>query len=274
MPSGLNVSGMASPGAVRRRTGPGQPRAAALRGRARERYSGAADRSRRRWRVYNRLEPAKAGDHLDQHAIDELRAFDAAHVIHPLFHLADHAGAIIYASGDGAVLRDLEGREYIDGLSSLWNVAVGHGRRELAEAASEQLRTLGFSNSYTGYANVPSIKLTERLLGLVYPNMSGIFYASSGSEANEMAIKAARYFWFVSGKPSKTKIISRQEAYHGSTMAATAITGMAPFHKGFGPEPPDILQVPTCYPYRCQWCSSKPGCTLDCADNIEGVIRR
>jgi adenosylmethionine-8-amino-7-oxononanoate aminotransferase len=57
-------------------------------------------------------------------------------------------------------------------------------------------------------------------------------------------------------------------------MAATAITGMAPFHKGFGPEPPDFLQVPTCYPYRCQWCSAKPACTLDCADNVEGVIRR
>ncbi len=79
------------------------------------------------------------------------------------------------------------------------------------------MSTLAFSNSYTGYANVPSIELAEKLLSLVYPNMSGIFYANSGSEANELAIKAARYFWFVSGKPGKTKIISRQEAYHGGT---------------------------------------------------------
>jgi adenosylmethionine-8-amino-7-oxononanoate aminotransferase len=111
--------------------------------------------------------------------------------------------------------------------------------------------------------------------------MSGVYYANSGSEANDFAMKAARYYWFVSGKPAKTKVISRAEAYHGGTLAATAITGMAPFHKGFGPEPPDFVQVPTCYPYRCQWCSAKPSlgstpsaCTLECADNIEVTIER
>ena len=203
-----------------------------------------------------------------------LRAYDIAHIIHPQFHLADHRDAIIFERGEGAVLTDSEGRTYIDALSSLWNVAVGHGRRELADAAAAQMATLGFSNSYTGYANVPSIRLTEKLLSLVYPDMSGIFYASSGSEANEMAIKTARYFWSVSGKPSKMKIISREEAYHGGTMAATAVTGMAPFHKGFGPEPPDFVRVPTCYHYRCQWCADKPSCTLACADNIEATIVR
>ncbi|HEY7801506.1 MAG TPA: aspartate aminotransferase family protein, partial [Dehalococcoidia bacterium] len=206
--------------------------------------------------------------------IDRLAAYDRAHVIHPQFNRADHEGAIIFERGEGAVLTDVQGRTYIDALSSLWNVAVGHGRRELAEAAAEQMTQLAFSNSYTGYANIPSIKLTEKLLSLVYPNMSGIFYANSGSEANEMAIKAARYFWYISGQPAKTKVIYRQEAYHGSTMATTAITGMAPFHKGFGPEPPDFIQVPTCYHYRCQWCAQKPACTLECADNVEAVITR
>lgn len=204
----------------------------------------------------------------------ELAAYDIAHVIHPQFHRADHEGAIIFERGEGAILTDVQGRTYIDALSSLWNVAVGHGRRELAAAAAEQMAQLAFSNSYTGYANIPSIRLTEKLLSVVYPNMSGVFYANSGSEANEMAIKAARYFWHVSGKPSKTKVIFRKEAYHGSTMATTAITGMAPFHKGFGPEPPDFVQVPTCYHYRCQWCADKPGCTLACADHIEAVIER
>ncbi|MHB8376594.1 MAG: aminotransferase family protein [Dehalococcoidia bacterium] len=211
---------------------------------------------------------------MDAPETSHLRDYDIAHIIHPQFHLADHRDAVIFERGEGALLTDAEGRTYIDALSSLWNVAAGHGRRELAEAAAAQMATLAFSNSYTGYANVPSIRLTEKLLSLVYPSMSGIFYASSGSEANEMAIKAARYFWSVSGRPSKMKIISRQEAYHGGTMAATAVTGMAPFHKGFGPEPPDFVQVPTCYPYRCQWCADKPSCTLACADNIEATIVR
>lgn len=211
---------------------------------------------------------------MDESEIQRLAAYDVAHIIHPQFHVADHRDAIIYASGRGAVLTDVRGEEYIDGLSSLWNVAVGHGRTELAEAAAAQMSELAFSNSYTGYANVPSIRLTERLLGLVSANMSGVFYANSGSEANDMAIKAVRYFWFLAGKPDKMKIISRSEAYHGGTMAATAITGMAPFHKGFGPEPPGFVQVPTCYPYRCQWCAGKASCTLECADNIEATILR
>ncbi len=211
---------------------------------------------------------------LSEAGSDQLASYDRAHLLHPQFHLADHRDAVIFASGDGAAVTDVHGRTYIDGLASLWNVAVGHGRRELAAAAAAQMTTLAFSNSYTGYANVPSIRLTEKLLSLVYPNMSGVFYASSGSEANEMAIKTARYFWFVSGKPVKTKIVSRLEAYHGSTMATTAATGMAPFHKGFGPEPPDFVQVSTCYPYRCSSCSAKPSCTLECADNVEAAIRR
>lgn len=211
---------------------------------------------------------------MDDAEIRQLAQFDIDHIIHPQFHRADHADAVIYASGQGSVLTDVRGKQYIDGLSSLWNVAVGHGRRELADAAAEQMSRLAFSNGYTGFANIPSIRLTEQLLGLVYPDMSGVFYANSGSEANDFAIKAARYFWFVSGKPQKVKIISRQEAYHGGTLAATAVTGMPAFHKGFGPEPPGFVQVPTCYPYRCQWCGDKPACTLACADNIGAAIER
>ena len=179
---------------------------------------------------------------MDEAEIERLAAFDLAHIIHPQFNVADHRDAVIYVSGRGAVLTDVRGNRYIDGLSSLWNVAVGHGRTELAEAAARQMTELAFSNSYTGYANVPSIRLTERLLGILSSNMSGVFYANSGSEANDMAIKAVRYFWFLSGKPEKLKIISRADAYHGGTMAATAVTGMAPFHKGFGPEPPGFMK--------------------------------
>jgi adenosylmethionine-8-amino-7-oxononanoate aminotransferase len=216
----------------------------------------------------------QAGEQLNQSEIDRLRQFDIEHIVHPQFHRADHDGAVIYESGSGAVLRDVEGREYIDGLSSLWNVAVGHGRRELAEAAADQMSKLAFSNAYTGYANVPSIKLTEKLLSLAYSNMSGVFFANSGSEANDFAMKAARYFWFVNGKADKVKIISRTEAYHGGTLAATAITGMAPFHKGFGPEPSEFVRVPTCYPYRCEACGGGPGCKPECADVVAQAIER
>jgi adenosylmethionine-8-amino-7-oxononanoate aminotransferase len=217
---------------------------------------------------------SKENEVMDRAEIDRLRQYDAQHIVHPQYNRADHDGAIIYVSGKGAVLTDIDGNDYIDGLSSLWNVAVGHGRAELGQAAADQMATLAFANTYTGYANVPSIRLTEKLLSLVYPNMSGVYYANSGSEANDFAMKAARYFWFVSGKPEKVKIISRQEAYHGGTLAATAITGMAPFHKGFGPEPPGFVQVPTCYPYRCVKCGGTGACTPECADVIAEAIER
>ncbi len=211
---------------------------------------------------------------MNQSEIERVEQYDRDHIIHPNYHRADHEGAIVYASGKGAVLTDIRGNQYIDGLSSLWNVAVGHGRAELGAAAAEQMSTLGASNAYTGYANIPSIKLTERLLSLVYSNMSGVYYANSGSEANDFAMKAARYYWYINGNPDKVKVISRTEAYHGGTMAATAITGMAPFHKGFGPEPPEFIQVSTCYPYRCEACGSTGSCKADCADVIAAAIER
>ena len=159
-------------------------------------------------------------------------------------------------------------------LSSLWNVAVGHGRRELAEAAAEQMSRAGVLERYTGYANVPSIRLTEKLLSLALRRTCRA--SSTRTAAPRPTTSRSRRRATSGSSPGsreKIKIISRQEAYHGGTMAATAITGMAPFHKGFGPEPPDFVQVPTCYPYRCQWCASKPSCTLECADNIEADDR-
>lgn len=197
---------------------------------------------------------------------------DLAHQLHPQYHVRDHEDPIIYVRGEGALLYDIHGREYIDGLSSLWNVAVGHGRAELAEVAAQQMRELAFSNSYVGYANVPSIRLAERLMSLVYPNMQAVFFCNSGSEAVEGAIKIARFFWYLQSRPEKVKIISRKEAYHGGTLGATAVTGMPGFHQGFGPMPPAFVKAETCYPYRCRHCKGTDDCTLACADDIEQAI--
>src|SRR5436309_9439927 len=93
--------------------------------------------------------------------------------------------------GEGAIVTDANGDEYIDGLSSLCNVATGHGRRELAEAAAKQMSELAFANGYTGYTNIPAIELAEKLCRLSYSNMDGVFFANSGSEANEVEIGRA-----------------------------------------------------------------------------------
>src|SRR3954447_5828469 len=96
---------------------------------------------------------------------------DIAHVIHPQFAVGAQRDALVFVKGEGATLTDVRGRTYIDGLSSLWNVAVGHGRKELGEAAAKQLGELAFANGYTGYTNIPAIELAEKLVNLSYPNM-------------------------------------------------------------------------------------------------------
>ncbi len=211
---------------------------------------------------------------MNEDEIARLRATDLAHQIHPQYHVRDHENAIVYARGEGALLWDVSGKEYIDGLSSLWNVAVGHGRKELADVAQRQMAELAFANSYTGYANVPSIELAERLIGLVYANMQAVFFCNSGSEAVEGALKIARFYWHLQGKPQKTTIIARKEAYHGGTYGATTVTGMAPFHNGFGPLVGGVVHAATCYPYRCGHCSRAEDCNNACADDIAAVIER
>jgi adenosylmethionine-8-amino-7-oxononanoate aminotransferase len=211
---------------------------------------------------------------MDKQKVDALARSDLAHFIHPQYHASEHQDPVIYVKGEGAVLTDAQGHQYIDGLACLWNVAVGHGRRELAEAAAQQMAELAFCSSYTGYSNAPAIELAERLCGLAYPNMAAVFYANSGSEANEGAFKAARFYWHLRGQPQKVKFICRREAYHGGTLATTSATGMAPFWHGFEPMIPEFVRVGTCYCYHCEWGKTYPGCGLECVGAVEETILR
>jgi len=177
---------------------------------------------------------------------------DKRFLIHPLHHPKDHEHPMLMVEGRGAMLIDAAGKEYIDGLSSLWNVNAGHGRKELADAASAQLAKLAFASAYAGASNVPSIKLAEKLMKIAYPSTAAVYFTTAGAESNESAFKLARYYWKLRGKPNKVKIFSRVHAYHGLTMAAMSATGMAVYHKMFGPLVPNFLQVAAPYPYRWQ----------------------
>ena len=153
---------------------------------------------------------------------------DRAHLLHPLHHPSAYASTRIWVSGDGALIKDASGREYIDGLSGLWNVNVGHGRQELADAAQRQMATLAFHSAYAGGTNEPAIALAERLSGLMFPSINTSFFTSGGAEASETSFKTARFYWKARGKPAKVKIISRHRAYHGLTLAAMSAVGCRP----------------------------------------------
>jgi adenosylmethionine-8-amino-7-oxononanoate aminotransferase len=179
----------------------------------------------------------------------ELASADKKYQIHSLHHPIEAQDALIFASGKGIRITDTEGREYIDGLSGLWNVNIGHGRAEMAEAAAEQMKTLAYFSGYAGSATIPSIELAERLIELA-PAMAAVFFTSGGAEANESAFKTARYYWRAQGKPEKLKIISRIHGYHGVTLQAMSATGISAYWKMFEPRVPGFLHIPTCYPYR------------------------
>ncbi len=177
---------------------------------------------------------------LDEEAIADLRRTDHAHLLHSQHYAPDHEQALIFDHGDGVWLTDVRGRRYIDGLSSLWNVAVGHGRVELADAASDQMRKVAFANGYNGFSNEPAIKLAAKVIDLCYDNMEALFFANSGGEANEGAFKIARFYWNLQGRHEKVKLIARPGAYHGSTLTTASMTGLPPFWKYFGPLVPNI----------------------------------
>ena len=175
---------------------------------------------------------------------------DQRHLIHPLHHPKDHEQPILFVEGRNEMLIDADGKQYIDGLSSLWNVNAGHGRKELADAAAAQMAKLAFTSAYAGASNIPSTRLAEKIVKLAYPSSSAIYFTTAGAESNEFAFKIARYVWKLKGKPGKVKVISRIHGYHGVTMAAMSATGMASYHKMFGPLMPNFLQVPAPYAYR------------------------
>jgi adenosylmethionine-8-amino-7-oxononanoate aminotransferase len=184
--------------------------------------------------------------------LDQLLRADREHLIHPLYHPTDHARPVVIVRAEGAEVIDAAGKRYFDALSGLWNVNVGHGRAELAQVAAEQMSTLAFNNNYTGFTNVPSARLAERLIELAYPNLNAVYFTTAGAESNESAFKTARFFWKLLGKPDKVKIISRRWGYHGVTMAAASATGLPAYHRMFAPLVPEFIQTVGPYRFRCE----------------------
>ena len=182
-----------------------------------------------------------------------LYELDRTHWLHPMGDLGAAPGSIpqlVFASGEGATLTDIEGREFIDGMASLWNVNVGYGRAELADAAANQMKKLAFSSAYGGFGTEPTIELAAKLAQLAPGDLEVTYFASGGAEANDTAYKIARLYWKQRGEPERVNIISRLRDYHGLTYGAMSSTGLANFWKGFDPLAPGFLHAPSPDPYR------------------------
>jgi adenosylmethionine-8-amino-7-oxononanoate aminotransferase len=175
---------------------------------------------------------------------------DRSHLLHPLHHPSATETPMVMESGEGVWLKTVDGRKMIDGLAGLWNVQLGHGNRELAEAARAQMSTLAYASNYAGSSNLPAITLADKLAGFAYPSLNATFFTSGGAESNESAFKTARYYWKRKGKPDKVKVISRKLGYHGVTLAAMSATGIQSYWPMFEPRVPNFLHIPPPYSFR------------------------
>jgi adenosylmethionine-8-amino-7-oxononanoate aminotransferase len=169
----------------------------------------------------------------------------------------EEAEVPIIVRGEGCYVFDEHGKRYLDGLSALFCVNIGHGRADIAQAGVEQAKELGFFTNWS-YAHPPAIKLAARVASLAPGDLNRVFFTSGGSEAVESALKLARQYFKLAGKPSKYKVIAREIAYHGTSFGALSATGVTELRQPFEPLMPGASHVPNTNTYRLA-----PGMTED-----------
>jgi putrescine aminotransferase len=175
----------------------------------------------------------------------ELQALDVAHHMHPFSTQNDfnETGARVITQAKGVTLTDSEGEQILDAMAGLWCVNIGYGREELADVAARQMKELPYYNTFFKTTHVPVIALSAKLAELAPGDLNHVFYAGSGSEANDTNLRLVRHYWSAKGKPSKTIFISRKNAYHGSTVAGASLGGMVPMHQQGSLPIPDIHHI-------------------------------
>ena len=182
----------------------------------------------------------------------ELRALDAKHHIHPFtdHHDMHQKGARIITGAENIYIYDSDGNKYLDGMAGLWCVNIGYGRTELAEVAKAQMEQLPYYNSFFQSAQVPAIELAEILAEVTPPQFNRAFFGVSGSDGNDTVIRLVRYYWQLNDQPERNIVISRKNAYHGSTMAGASLGGMQGMHAIGGMPIANIEHVDQPYYYR------------------------
>jgi 4-aminobutyrate--pyruvate transaminase len=209
--------------------------------------------------------------------LNSAQARDIAYYLHPYTNLSTHAkeGPLVITRGEGVYVYDDAGNRYIEGLGGLFCASLGFSEERLVEAAVRQLRKLPFYHVFGGKSNEPGIELAERLIGLAPVPMSKVFFANSGSEANDTAVKLVWYYHNAIGKPQKKKIISRIRGYHGVTVASASLTGLPNNHRDFDLPISGILHTDCPGYYR----FGKAGegeeeFASRCAESLEALILR
>ncbi|MEM1175606.1 MAG: aspartate aminotransferase family protein [Pseudomonadota bacterium] len=204
----------------------------------------------------------------------ELQALDSAHHLHPF---TDHKAlsekrSRIITRADGVYIWDVEGKQILDGMSGLWCVNVGYGQQTLVDAATAQLNELPYYNSFFQCTNPPAIELSALIRDLTPAHMNHVFFAGSGSESNDTVIRMVRTYWDLMDQPQRHTIISRKNAYHGSTVAAASLGGMEFMHKQSGLPIPGIEHIDQPYWFGSDRTMSKDEFGVVMAKKLEDKI--
>jgi adenosylmethionine-8-amino-7-oxononanoate aminotransferase len=186
---------------------------------------------------------------MDKRSLVEL---DRHHLIHPVSNLRAHErrGVTILESGQGAYLRDIDGRELLDAFSGLWCVNVGYGQESVVRAATEQMRKLPYATGYFGFGSEPAIRLAAKLVEIAPRSLRHVYFTLGGSDAVDSAIRLITNYFNSIGKPQKKQFISIQRGYHGSSSVGAGLTAIAAFHANFDLPLPTQHRIPSPYPYR------------------------
>ena len=204
----------------------------------------------------------------------DLQALDIEHHLHPFTdHKELHARkSRIITRADGVYIYDADGNRILDGMSGLWCVNAGYGRESLVQAAATQMRKLPYYNNFFQCAHPPSIELAAALTKVSQPHLNRVFFAGSGSESNDTIVRMVRRYWDLMGQPQRHTIISRKNAYHGSTVAAASLGGMKPMHEQSGLPIPGIVHVDQPYWFGSDRSLSPDEFGLRAARSIEDKI--
>jgi 4-aminobutyrate--pyruvate transaminase len=202
---------------------------------------------------------------------------DVQSILHPYTNLVKfrESGPVVIERGDGVRVYDEQGKDYIEAMAGLWCTALGWGENELAETAAAQMRKLAYGHLFAGKSHEPAIALAEKLKELSPFPVGKVFFANSGSEANDTQIKLYWYAANARGRPAKKKIISRTKAYHGVTLASASLTGLPGNHRSFDLPFSFALHADCPHYYRgAEAGESEAQYSARLAKNLEALIER
>ena len=208
---------------------------------------------------------------------EELKEWDKEYIWHPFTQMKEYIreDTVIIEEGEGVILKDIDEREYIDGVSSLWTNVHGHRKKELDQALKRQIDKIAHS-TLLGISNVPAIELAKRLVDITPDGLNKVFYSDDGATAVEVALKIAFQYQKQAkdGDPKKEKFISLKNAYHGDTLGAVSVGGIDIFHSIYKPLLFDSYKAESPYCYRCPFKKEYPSCNMECVANLEEIMER